>query len=362
MPPRKRNPENRGLPSRWRYTHGAYYYQVPPGMEDHWDGKKMFRLGKTLPEAYRTWAERIDLSSSARTIGDLLERYANEVIPTKAKSTHADQLRSCKRLMAVFGAMAIESLKPVHVYQYLDRRGRTARTSANREVALLSHAYTKAIEWGLTETHPIKGKVRKLGTPPRTRYVEDWEIIEALSLPARQSRGSVRMLQAYIKLKLLTGLRRADLLRITVHDLKEDGIHVTPGKTAGSSGKRIIYQWTDELRDVIEECKAVRPVHISKFIFCNRRGQCYIGANGRASSFDSLWQRFMSRLLAETKITERFTEHDLRAKAGSDAESADRARQLLAHSSADLTRKVYRRKPEVVTPAAGISGKKTQDE
>jgi len=31
-----------------------------------------------------------------------------------------------------------------------------------------------------------------------------------------------------------------------------------------------------------------------------------------------MWQRFMTRLLAETKITERFT--DLRGKVGSDAE------------------------------------------
>jgi hypothetical protein len=46
--PRPRRPENRGLPSRWRFDHGAYYYQVPIGAEGAWDGKRTFRLGKTL--------------------------------------------------------------------------------------------------------------------------------------------------------------------------------------------------------------------------------------------------------------------------------------------------------------------------
>lgn len=43
-----------------------------------------------------------------------------------------------------------------------------------------------------------------------------------------------------------------------------------------------------------------------------------------------------------------FTEHDLRAKVGSDAESLERAQQLLTHASASTTKRIYRRKPEIV--------------
>jgi integrase len=63
-----------------------------------------------------------------------------------------------------------------------------------------------------------------------------------------------------------------------------------------------------------------------------------------------MWQRFMLRVLKETAVSERFTEHDIRAKAGSDAESLERARQLLAHADTKMTQRVYRRKPEVVRP------------
>ena len=46
--PRPRNPENKALPARWRRQHGAYYYQVPPGLEEMWEGKQSFRLGPAL--------------------------------------------------------------------------------------------------------------------------------------------------------------------------------------------------------------------------------------------------------------------------------------------------------------------------
>ena len=65
----------------------------------------------------------------------------------------------------------------------------------------------------------------------------------------------------------------------------------------------------------------------------------------------------MARLLEETKITERFTEHDLRGKVGSDAESLERARQLLGHADSKITERVYRRKPELVRPCVKATKK-----
>jgi integrase len=59
----------------------------------------------------------------------------------------------------------------------------------------------------------------------------------------------------------------------------------------------------------------------------------------------------MERLLTETKVTERFTEHDLRAKVASDADSLERARALLQHADARTTDRIYRRKPERIKPA-----------
>lgn len=352
MPPRRRNPENRGLPARWRFFHGAYYYMVPTGLEDRWDGKRQFRLGRTLAEAHRTWADRVEEPGDLRTIGHLLDRYARQVVPTKAPRTRAGNLEAIKRLRAVFGAMGPRDFKPIHAYTYRDKRGAKAPTAANRELEVLSHVFTKAVEWGVIEHHPmIEGKFRKLHTPPRTRYVEDWEIVEALKLKPYRKRGSVRMIQAYIKIKLLTGRRRSEMLRLRVPDLRNDGMHFILTKTVKHTGQaRWIAEWSAELEVAKDEALAARPVDIGPYVFCNARGECYLKEDGSANGWDSIWQRFMDRVLQETDVKERFTEHDLRAKSGSDAESLERARQLLAHASDATTRKVYRRRPERVKP------------
>ncbi|WP_287496876.1 tyrosine-type recombinase/integrase [Pandoraea sp. CB10b_02] len=346
---RIRKPENRGLPKRWTFKHNAYYYQVPRGLESMWDGKRFFRLGSSLPEAYREWAKRLETAGDARTVGDLLERYELQVVPTKAQTTQSQNAVAIKRLRAVLGAIPISTVKPKLVYQYVERR--QAKTAARREIEILSHAFTKAVEWGIIDSHPFKGEVRLAGEKPRTRYVEDWEIVECLSLESRRKAGSVLAVQAYIRIKMITGLRRGDLLRLTMSDLQDDGIHVTPSKTAGSTGKRVILAWTAELRAAVEMAKASRPVRIAPWLFCNLRGECYVSdETGRAGGWDSMWRGFMDRVLKETAVKVRFNEHDLRAKCASDAATLEHARALMAHADSRITERVYRRKPEVIQP------------
>jgi integrase len=50
--------------------------------------------------------------------------------------------------------------------------------------------------------------------------------------------------------------------------------------------------------------------------------------------------RFAQRVLAETEVKERFTEHDLRAKCASDADSLEHARALLSHADSKITERV----------------------
>ncbi|MET3135295.1 hypothetical protein AAKU55_005603 [Oxalobacteraceae bacterium GrIS 1.11] len=196
--PRKRNKENAGLPARWKSEHGAFYYQVPPGLESRWDGKKKFRLGATLPAAYAEWARRLEVVDGAETIGALLDRYALEVVPTKAARTQVENTRAIRNLRAVFGAAPLTWIKPQNIYQYVDKRKATM-VAAHRAIDVLSHAFTKAVEWGYIDRHPFKGEVRLQGEPPRTRYIEDWELVECLALPSTRQKGSILMLQAYIR-------------------------------------------------------------------------------------------------------------------------------------------------------------------
>lgn len=344
--PRPRNPENRGLPPRWIKQHGAYYYCVPLNLTHQWDNKKLFRLGVSLSDAHRKWADRVDAPQDVLIINQLLDRYMLEVSPTKKPATHFSETKSVAHLRRTWGDWPITSITPQAVYHYIDKR--TAKNQARLERALISHAFTKAVEWGYIPKHPFKGEVRVQGSKSRERYIEDWELRECYKLaPKRDGNDATRFLQAYIKVKLLTGLRKSDMLRLKVTDFTEAGIPLTTSKT----GKSIIISWTPALRAAIEEAKALRPVDIAPWLFCNRRGESYIDeATGQPTGFDSCWQRFMGRLIAETDLKKRFTEHDIRAKAGSDAGSDADAQKLLTHENVGMTRRAYRRRAEVVTP------------
>ena len=148
-------------------------------------------------------------------------------------------------------------------------------------------------------------------------------------------------------------MRRTDLLKLKTSDFKNDGIHITPSKTKKSSGKSTIYEWDNQLKDVVQECLSTRPVDIGPYVFCNRQGESYIKEDGSANGFDSIWGRFMDRVTSETRVKERFWEKSLRAKAGSDAESLEHARALLSHTTTKTTQ-IYRRKVEVVKPGKGV--------
>lgn len=351
MSPRKRLSKHAGLPARWRFKNGAYRYRVPPGLESHWDGRKEFQLGRTLPEAYAAWAARMGEPKKITTIAALLERYLREVTPTKRPASQRGDIYNVPTLTRRFGHFALTEIEPRHIYEYVSKRGKL--TAAHREIEVLSHAFTWAVQWGLLKSHPFKGEVRfERGLQPKRkqRYVEDWEIVEALALQSRQRRGSVRMLQAYITLKLVTGLRQTDLLRLrTSDDRPEVGITVTPSKTSGTTGRAQIFTWTPERRRAWEMALAARPIDIAPWVFCTKAGEGYLDeSTGRAHGFASMWKRFMTRLLAETKLTAKFTERDLRAKVGSDAETLERARRILGHADSRTTLTYYRRKAEVI--------------
>jgi integrase len=353
--PRRRNDENRGYPKSWRFRYGAYYYRVPKGQEHLWDGKKEFHLGHSLSDAAAEWANRLHRIEHDATVDSLLTRYKLDVIPAKAAATRRGDMRALIHLRKVFGAMRPRDVLPRHIYKYVDTRvdknGGKSRATGLYEIRVFKHVFTKAVEWGILDRHPFKGEVRLGGIRARDRYVEDWEIAQAIALKPKRNAGSVLMIQAYIRLKLLIGIRRGDMLRLRMRDLTDAGIVVRPHKTIHTRRTARIFEWTPALKEAVARAKAARPIDFSPWLFCTRNGKGFFNDDsGQATGWDSMWQRFMTRLLKETDIEERFTEHDLRGKVGSDLASIERAADLLGHASREITRRHYRRKPEVIKP------------
>lgn len=249
MPRRRKT--NQHWPPRWREHHGAIYYQVPPDQRAVWDGKAMFRLGKTEAEAWAHWYAKTEVSGNVpNTIAAAMDRYQSEVLPGKAERTQNGYRASLAKLRTVFGHMPPSALKPHHVYAYMTRRPPIA---ANRERAVLSAVMTECVRWGAVDRNLVR-EVRRNPEKPRSRYVTDAELEHFLGFCSP-------FLRAYVRLKMLTGLRQGQLL--SLKNVDWDGAWLTPPTAKG--GHPVTYSG-EGLAEVIEDLKALQSGETYKYI------------------------------------------------------------------------------------------------
>jgi len=186
-----------------------------------------------------------------------------------------------------------------------------------------------AIRWGIVTANPCQG-VKRNPERRRDHYVEDTDF----DLMREAGSGLIR---GMLNLGLLTGLRKGDLLDIRLQDLQAEGLYVEINKSRRLGGpvKKVLFEWTPELRRVVEEIRALpRPVR-GMHLFCTRKGQPY-----SEDGFDSIWQRAARKLVAANPDFVRFQFNDIRHKAATDAERRhDRefARRLLGHADQKTT-------------------------
>lgn len=327
---------DRHLPERVYQHHGAYYLVI----DNKWQ-----RLGSTLSEMYQALAKMEGQRENMLHMGQLLDRYLREVVSAKKPATQRSNLNSIQFLRPFFGQMKVSEVETIHAYQYREVRKASGSSAVNRDLEVLSHLFSKAIEWGLigNDKHPTRGLQIKLPTPARDRYVTDNEVAQFMTICGD-------FLRSYLGIKLMTGLSKADILSITMQSIQADGIHYTRRKTEGRGAKPKIISMTPELAEAIATARRIRPTGISSiYLFATKDGQPYIKPDGKTSGFDSIWQRKMAKAV-EMGIP-RFTEHDLRAKVASDT-TLDHAQKLMDHTSPGITQRVYRRAPEIVFPLA----------
>ena len=77
------------------------------------------------------------------------------------------------------------------------------------------------------------------------------------------------------------------------------------------------------------------------YLLCTRKGKRYA-----SSGFQAMWRRLMKRAVETSLIAERFTFHDIRAKAASDCDD-DR---LPGHEDSRTLNRHYKRKAVKLTP------------
>ena len=306
---RKRQ-SRKDLPERVYQKHGAYYFV---GINKKWS-----LLGKNLSEAlkkYGSFMEPVKL----HTLGQVFDRYLVEIVSEQKANTQINKRLAIRRLRPVFSAVAPATVKPVHVYEYVDlRQKKNGKAAANLDQSVLSDVFTHAIRWGVCEKNPVK-ETKRFILPKRNRYVTDAEF-NLLYGKANQ------LVKAVMDMATITGLRIGDVLKIKLGDIQNDELSVVTQKT----GKKLIFKIVDDLADAIARSKALHRPVLSTFLFCTHRG-------GRITvyNFDQQWQRAKRKAgLHEADL--HF--HDLRGKAATDGKADGvNVQQLLGHSSSSTT-------------------------
>lgn len=147
------------------------------------------------------------------TLGDLLQKYAERVSPTK-KSGAGEAKRIRSMLKWHLCKYAVANVTAVVLAEWRDGRLRAVSGSTvNRELNLLSHVFSTAmIEWGIhLPTNPVSQIRRPKHNKPRNRRTEGGE--ESLLL-YECKRARNKHLHTAVLLAIETGMRRSEVVGI----------------------------------------------------------------------------------------------------------------------------------------------------
>ncbi|MBM4295057.1 MAG: site-specific integrase [Deltaproteobacteria bacterium] len=260
---------------------------------------------------------------SQTTFNELVRLYAENFGTQRAFTT------SKRYLLAVvhdyFGHLRLAEISYLALESYRNKRkatparGGKLRTDAsvNREMALISHILSKAVEWGLLESSPFKKGKRLIikENNQRLRFLSKAEIEVLL-------KECLPHLRPIVETALLTGMRRGELLSLKWEQVRNGFIYLTETK----SGKARQIPINDRLAEVFREIRRGNQLK-SEFVFCDSQGRRFLEVK---RSFASACKR---------AGVEDFRFHDLRHTFASrlvmKGASLKAVQELLGH--ADLT-------------------------
>lgn len=155
------------------------------------------------------------------TLGDLLQKYAKRVSPTK-KSGAGEAKRIGSMLKWYLCKYAVANVTPAVLTEWRDERLQTVSGSTvHRELNLLSHVFSTAmIEWGIhLPNNPVSRIRRPKHNKPRNRRTEEGE--ESLLL-YECKRARNKHLYTAVLLAIETGMRRSEGVGIQCPNINLD--------------------------------------------------------------------------------------------------------------------------------------------
>ena len=320
------------LPPNMYKQRNSYYFRtsLPP--------RKWVALGNELASALRNYQIVVDTlatdplpTAAMRTrdvaikqnpvlFADLVNWYFREIVPSKRHRTQSDNRTESKLLLSVFGNVSLDAIRATDIRQYMHERGKSAKTRANRELALMRHMFNRAIALEFYGGSNPCEHVDKFVEKGRSRYVTDDELRAVWNVACQPLRDT-------LDLSYLLGQRPEDTRQFQVTDVQGDSLRFIQSKTLKKVAVRIAGALQETLAEILPRYR--RP-GVTQLI---------VDEKGMAVTKDSLRGRFDR---ARTRAGVEFQMRDLRAKSASDTVDIGEAQRRLAHSSVAMTER-YRR-------------------
>lgn len=314
---------------------------------------KTFRLKRDAED----WARRVEddmvrgmfvqrAPAERMTFEKAIERYIDEVTPTKRPATQTRETKRMQPLVKFFGRYSLAGITPDLVAQYRDLRlagkdrqnkdGEAVPRAANTvrlELALLGHLYTVAVkEWGLGLTYnPVTNVRRPAPGPGRDRRLEGDEETRLLQAIDAHSNPMLRWI---VRIAIETGMRSSEIttLRRQQVDLQRRVVRLVETKNTLPRTVPLTHRATDLFREAL--ANPIRPIDTDLICFGEP------GKHGTRApyNFSKVWRDIKARTGVEGL---RF--HDLRHEAVSRLVEAGLSDQEVAAISGHKSMQMLRR-------------------
>ena len=134
------------------------------------------------------------------------------------------------RLLPAFGSKPLDRITPARVRKWFDEFSRTAPGNANHGLATLRQIMNFAVACGHIDVNPVRG-LKMNRRPALTRFLSREEVTRLHDVLDRQVRKGGRQQADMIRLLLLTGCRRGEIVSLRWSEVCEDALVLADSKT-----------------------------------------------------------------------------------------------------------------------------------
>ena len=135
-----------------------------------------------------------------------------------------------RQLLPIFGSKPLDQISRARIEHWFDAFSGTAPGNANRALELLRQIMNFAIACGHIDTNPAQG-MKCNRRPALTRFLSVEEIGRLHRVLDRQTRRNSRQQADIIRLLLLTGCRKTEIVRLRWSEVQGDTIVLADSKT-----------------------------------------------------------------------------------------------------------------------------------